>query len=210
MAITRGNKTTRADAIRKVQAGLTKHYANVNLTIAGTSYKPAALQTVLQDDVDANDASTNARAAWLESVTEARSADQAANTVLRGIKAQVTAQYGDAPNAASVFADFGWTPRKKVTRTADAKAAAVAQSKATREARGTKGPKAKLKIRGTVTTTVPSNGGSAAAPSPASTATTPDTGSSTSASSPSASPNVSPTTPAVPAAPANGASTSHT
>jgi hypothetical protein len=45
MAITRGNKTTRADAIRKVQAGLTKHYANVNLTIAGTSYKPAALQT---------------------------------------------------------------------------------------------------------------------------------------------------------------------
>jgi hypothetical protein len=84
------------------------------------------------------------------------------------------------------------------------------KSKATREARGTKGPKAKLKIKGTVTTTVPSNGGSAAAPSPASTATTPDTGSSTSARSPSASPNVSPTTPAVPAAPANGASTSHT
>jgi hypothetical protein len=207
MATTRGNKTTRADAIRKVLAGLTKYYGNVTLTFAGTSYKPAALQTLLQSDIDANDASTQARAAWLEAVANALSTDKAANTVLRGIKAQVTAQYGDAPNASTVFADFGWTPRKKVTKTADEKAAAVAQSKATRQARGTMGPKAKLKVKGTVTTTVPSTGGSAAAPSPASTATTPAAGSSTSASSTSASPNVSPTTPPVPA---NGASTSHT
>jgi len=200
MAITRTNKTTRADAIRKVLAGLTKYYPSVNLTLAGTSYKPAALQTLLQSDIDANDASTLARAAWLEAVTEARSTDQATDTVLRGIKAQVTAQYGDAPNASTVFADFGYSPRKQATQTVAEKATAAAQSKATREARGTLGPKAKLRIKGTVTTTAPANGGSATTavsttPAPAPTpAAAPAPSTSTSASSPSASPNVIATT----------------
>jgi len=50
------NKTTRANLIRQVKAGLSKHFATTPLVLAGTTYKPAALQKFLQADVDANDA----------------------------------------------------------------------------------------------------------------------------------------------------------
>ncbi|HEY8038591.1 MAG TPA: hypothetical protein VIF15_02305, partial [Polyangiaceae bacterium] len=53
---------------------------------------------------------------------------------------------------ADVLADFGMTPRKAATPlTVEQKAAAAAKRKATRAARGTKGPKAKLGIHGAVT-----------------------------------------------------------
>ena len=51
------------------------------------------------------------------------------------------------PNADQVLADSGYAPRKKPTETVQQKAAAVAQAKATRVARGTTGPKARAKIR---------------------------------------------------------------
>ncbi len=186
------SKTTRADAIRKVKAGLSKYYASTPLVLAGTSYKPAALQTFLQADVDANDASTAARANWLNTVKVAKSTDAETDPVLRAVKAQVEAQYGEAPNADSVFADFGWAPRKKPTKTVQQKTAAVAQTQATRKARGTMGPKAKAKIKGVVTPAVsaePSQAvdttpAPAAAPAPA-----PAVSNSASTSSSSASPS---------------------
>jgi hypothetical protein len=46
--------------------------------------------------------------------------------------------------------DFGFPPPRKTVRTPEEKARAVAQALATREARHTKGPKARLAIKGTV------------------------------------------------------------
>ena len=150
MPNTRTNKTTRADKIRKIKAGLTKYFGGTPLVLAGTSYAPAALQAFLQADIDANDASTQAKASWLNTVKTAKSADSAVAPVLRAIQAQVQSQYAEAPNAEAVLADFGYAPRKKAIKTVAQKTAAVAQAKATRAARGTKGPKAKAKIKGTV------------------------------------------------------------
>jgi hypothetical protein len=144
------NKTTRADRIRKIKAGLPKYYANTTLVLGGTSYQPAALQTFLQADIDANDASTQARASWLNTVKTAQSTDAATDPVLRAIQAQVQSQYGEAPNAETVLADFGYTPRKKATKTVETKAAAVAKTLATRTARHTMGSRQKAKVHGTV------------------------------------------------------------
>jgi hypothetical protein len=144
------NKTTRAELIRKVQAGLSKHFPKGTLVLAGTSYTPAALQKLLQGDIDASDASTQARAQWLDAVKVAHSTAASIDPVLRAISAQVQSQHGEAANAETVLADFGYTPRRKVIKTVAVKAAAAAKSLATREARHTMGPRQKAKVVGVV------------------------------------------------------------
>ncbi len=182
-----------------MSAGLTKYFGSTPLVLAGTTYKPAALQTFLQADVDANDASTAARANWINTVKVATSTDAETDPVLRAIKAQVMAQYSEAPNADQVLADFGYAPRKKPTKTVQQKAAAVAQAKATRVARGTTGPKARAKIKGVVTPATSADASQAVnttpAPAAAAPAPAPAVSNSTSNGSPSASPSAVTTTP---------------
>jgi hypothetical protein len=150
---TNRTKTSRADRIRKIKAGLTKYFGTNNLVLAGTSFTPAALQTFLQSDVDANDASTQARAAWLNAVATARDTMSKTDPVLRAIHAAVESQYADASNAETVFGDFGYTPRKKVVKTVATKSTAVAKSLATREARHTMGSRQKAKVKGALPAT---------------------------------------------------------
>jgi hypothetical protein len=86
---------------------------------------------------------------------------------------------------ADVLADFGIKPPKATTpMTAEQKAVAAAKRAATREARGTKGPKAKKAVHGNITAEL------VVKPAPATT------------------PEASPTTPATP--PAQGATTGGT
>jgi len=186
MPNTRTNKTTRADRIRKIKAGLQKYYANTPLVLAGTSYKPADLQAFLQSDVDANDASTQARATWLNSVKAAQSTDAATNPVLRAIHAQVQSQYGEAPNADTVLGDFGYAPRRKVTKTVEVKTAAVAKNKATRTARHTMGSKQKAKVHGTVPVTPAPDAQPVVSTSPAPVVTSSPTSESPAGASPTA------------------------
>lgn len=87
------NKTTRANLIRQVKAGLARHFATTPLVLTGTTYQPAALQKLLQGDVDANDASTAGRAAWIPA---AKAADDETDVVLRAIHAQVMARHGES------------------------------------------------------------------------------------------------------------------
>src|SRR5258708_1401027 len=61
----------------------------------------------------------------------------------------VKAAFGSAPDS---LADFGMQPRKvRAPATVEEAAAAVAKRAATRAARNTKGPKAKLTVKGDVT-----------------------------------------------------------
>lgn len=142
------SKTNRAEMIRKVMAGLAKYYGKGTLLLAGTSYTPAALQKLLQSDIDANDGSTQARAAWLEAVKEARATDATTDTVLEAIEATVKGQYAKASNADTVLADFGYPAPKKVVKTVAVKAAALAKTEATRAARHTMGKRQKAKVVG--------------------------------------------------------------
>jgi hypothetical protein len=178
------NKTPRANAIRQIKAGLAKYFGSTALVLAGTSYKPAALQAFLQADVGANDASTQARASWLSAVKIAKSTDSATDPVLEAIEGLVKSQFGKTN--VTVLTDFGYASAKPVTLTSAETVIKVAKAEATRAARGTMGPKAKAKIKGIV----PSS--SAKAPAPASPAPAPTgngNGNGASNGSPSASPN---------------------
>jgi hypothetical protein len=147
------NKTTRADRIRKIKAGLQKYYPSTALKVGGTDVQPAAMQSQLQGDIDANDASTQAKANWIVTVKAAKQADASVAPVLRTVRNRVFADFGDAPNAESVLADFGYAPRKKVVKSVKTKADAIAKSQATRTARHTMGPKAKQQVKGVVPAT---------------------------------------------------------
>ncbi len=63
------------------------------------------------------------------------------------LKPWVIGQFG--PNSQEAI-DFGFPPKKTATLSVEEKVQAVAQAKATREARGTMGKKARLKIKGVV------------------------------------------------------------
>jgi hypothetical protein len=160
------NRVTRLARINQVIAGIGKHFANVpEIVLGGTSYTPAALVAVLQKAVADILQASNSKAAWVADVQTQRNTIAEVGPVLRYMKTFVITQFGDTQDSAKKLEDFGYTPRKPRSKDVAVKAEAAAKGKATREARGTKGPKQKASIKGNVETK-PSTGG-AVTPAPA-------------------------------------------
>ncbi|HEY1697146.1 MAG TPA: hypothetical protein VGG39_33530 [Polyangiaceae bacterium] len=131
-------------------AGIPKLPASVtSITLNGSSFTPAQLSTALQVLV-ALQADVDAAQAALDAKKAALAAQLAAPRALVSAFVQfLRAAFGNQPD---VLALFGLAPKKAATPlTTEEKAAAVAKRASTRAARGTKGPKAKAKIKGTVT-----------------------------------------------------------
>jgi len=90
-----------------------------------------------------------ARAALKAEVDAEKSQLEALLGLMSAVLAFVRFNFGGDPEA---LADFGLQPHKARTpQTAEQQAIAVAKRQATRDARGTKGPKAKKEIHGNVT-----------------------------------------------------------
>jgi glyceraldehyde-3-phosphate dehydrogenase/erythrose-4-phosphate dehydrogenase len=145
------NKPSRNDQLRLIAAGALKHFPNGNLLLANHTFTTAAdLATFIQADIDACDAADRARAAWLTAVHEQTASHAAVAPVLRALKRQLLAQFGDTPAANATLADFGYTAPKVVQRTSTANAAAAAKARATRQARHTMGKNQKKDVKGKV------------------------------------------------------------
>ena len=130
----------------QIIAGIKKDLQSVaSFSLNGETYTPVTLTALIQSRLDAANAAAVARAKWLE----AAAAYQAVNTkgvaVVHDLKQLVMATFG---RTATQLADFGFTPRKVAVLTTEQKAARLAKAKATRAARGTQGPKAKLTTTG--------------------------------------------------------------
>jgi hypothetical protein len=144
---TRG-KGTVVGLATKLIAGTNKHLANTTqVMLAGGSFTPAQVTERLQElvnlrnDVDAAKATTRAKLA-------AEKANMPAlRTHMDALVTFVKAAFGNAPD---VLADFGLNPKARTPLTVEAKTAAAAKRKATRAARHTIGPKAKLSVQGDV------------------------------------------------------------
>ncbi len=115
--------------------------------VDGEQVKASDLAQVFQDALDTRAAAVTAKGGYVSAlaardVTEAKrlNADAA-------LQPYVLQRFGATSTEAH---DFGFTPRKVTDKTAVSKAKAVALSKATREARGTMGKKAKQGIKGTL------------------------------------------------------------
>ena len=155
------NDVTRQAADQHLIDGLTKHATLIGtLTIGGQKLSPADLVKVLQGRVDAMKSVAAARGPFRAAVEAKREQLTSTRDLVASAKQALQLMFG---KQIDVLSDFGLAPRKRATRKPEANVAAAAKAKATREARGTKGKKARLKIHGAVATTSPP---SPAAPPP--------------------------------------------
>jgi len=167
-SIVRG-RSSEADLAEQLAAGTQKHLSTLTQVIIGSgTFTATEVETqlkafaTLRNDVDA-----------AKAVVKAKLADEAAQgpalrAFFTAFIAFVMAAFGNSPD---VLADFGLKPKKvRAPLTSVQKAAAAAKSKATREARGTKGSKAKLDVSGNVTGVLVTPITTGAAPQPAQTA----------------------------------------
>ncbi len=150
------NKVSRQAQLQQILSGIGKRFSTVSsLTLGGVSYTPADLEKLIQGELGQMAASAQAKAAYTAEVELERETRAKLNPVLRQLKSYVLGIVGDSSSAADELAEFGYTPRKKRQPKVTVKAAAQEKSKATREARGTKGPRQKAEIKGQVPETKP-------------------------------------------------------
>lgn len=161
-------KNEAATRAGSLSAGTTKHYPNAKqqLTIGGVSYTVSQVNANLQQIGTLRAATTSAQASAKAKVATETAQLPPLLLFMSAYVAFVRATFGNQPD---VLADFGIPPKKARTpMTTEQKAASKAKAEATREARGTKGPKAKLAITGNVTgvTVTPVTAPAVPAPSP--------------------------------------------
>jgi hypothetical protein len=129
------NKNAALATDQKVVQGVGKHFAKVkSLTLAGTSYTPAALKALFQAEIEANNALDQSRAQLKELVASTLGTRTNASAARKALRMYILGNYGGG--AVQVLEDFGMSPPKpKGPRTAEAKAQSAAKAKVTRALR---------------------------------------------------------------------------
>jgi hypothetical protein len=159
------SKAAALASLRSIIAGTQKHTPNGSLTFGNATYAATTLVQTLQSPLDAMAAHDAAVAQAKDLLLALRDSTAKVGPVYRAYKRYLVATYGDAT---LTLADYGLKPLKaKGPLTVEQKAAAAAQAKATRAARGTKGKKQKAAIKGTVTKPATTVATPPAAPAPA-------------------------------------------
>lgn len=161
------NKTTTLARDSLVIAGITKDLKNASaMPIAGTTYTPVALITLIQSRINAINAAAAARAQWLDAVKAVNALNAQVDEAEAGLQSYVLNLFG---KSSPLLADFGFAPKPRATPDLATRTLAAAKAAATRKARGTMGKKEKAKITGTVGTTVATQTATTPAPSSPST-----------------------------------------
>jgi hypothetical protein len=188
--MTTKNRTNTQGKDQQLINGIQKDLEQMSsLALGGTTYTPTTLVAFIQSRIDAANQVATAKATWQHAGTAYTALNQQADVVVHDLKQLVIAAFG---GTSPKLADFGFAPRKVTVLTPEEKAEAAAKRAATRVARGTKGPKAKLAIKGTVPATEPATATQPAAPTaPGGTQPAQGTG--------GAAPSAEPTAPATPA-----------
>jgi hypothetical protein len=133
---------------------------NATLTFGSQTMTPADIVAVFQKRIQTGKAVVDAEATRSAAVKADRDERAQTTKVVNAFRRYVLATFTESPDT---LATFGLKARKVGKATVEVKAEAVTKSKATREARGTKGSRQKQAIHGTVTPPAPTGG---AAPAP--------------------------------------------
>jgi hypothetical protein len=137
----------RATALTNLLAlidGTEKHPADTPARLANVAYTNASLVQLLQSLADAMTARNAAVTKARDALSARRAVEALVGPVLSAYRRYLLAAYGDV----TTLADYGLVPPKERTPpTVEAQAQAVARRRATRKARGTKGPRARLAIK---------------------------------------------------------------
>jgi hypothetical protein len=138
--------TTRFEDMVK---GIRKRFKGA-ITIGGVAYTPATLAAVFLGAAEAIKAADRLNQQWLDALAARDRKVAQANLVYALVRQYIVATSGTQGKA--VFSDFGMeAPKPRGRRSAATKAAAAVKGKATRELRGTMGPKQKRGIKANLT-----------------------------------------------------------
>ncbi len=141
------NRPTVSARAATIAAGIKKRLmSRPPFTFAGVDYNPAALAALFEEHITAANRVATAKGAWLKAIQEEADLKARTANATRGLREQVRQIFHDDAEA---LADFGFTVRKVPALSPEAHVIAAAKRKATREARGTMGPKQRLGIKGT-------------------------------------------------------------
>jgi hypothetical protein len=142
------NKDKTINSHRQAIAGVQKHFASTpSLVLDGTPTTPNDVIATLQGAIDAIDAAAATEKAFHDKVTAQHAAIAKGNALLRALRMLVQNQLGSTQGA---LGDFGFSTRARQIPTEEAKAAAAAKRKATRELRHTMGSRQKAKVKSEV------------------------------------------------------------
>ncbi|MGH7437966.1 MAG: hypothetical protein ACRENE_19980 [Polyangiaceae bacterium] len=143
------SKAAALASLRSVIAGTQKHTPNGSLTFGNVTYAAPALVQTLQGLLDAMAAHDAAVTQARDLLLAQRDTNAKVGPVYRAYRRFLVVTYGDATQT---LADYGLQPLKaRAPQTVEQKAAAAAQLRATRAARGTTSKKQKAAIKGVVT-----------------------------------------------------------
>jgi hypothetical protein len=147
-------------------SGLQKQLPNGSFTLVSTAYTTATLVQALQGLITVLTAVIAAHAGVKVALASWDAEDAKTGPVVQALIRTLQSMYANAPDTLALF---GLKPRKApAPLTTAQKAVKAAKAEATRQARGTKGPKAKAQITGNVTgVTITPIIAPAAAPQPA-------------------------------------------
>ena len=142
------NKSSIIDRNRKAIAGIEQEYANVpSIVLDGVSRSPAGVVKILQDQIDAADATAKASVAFHQTVAVEKTARATGNAVFLALKTRVFSDFKNVPATLGVFGLVAPSRRKPGPETLTN---AAVKRKATRLARHTVGPKKRKEITGVV------------------------------------------------------------
>ena|SRR5579872_4902041 len=151
MASNNIGKNSKATRVGKIVAGTRKHFTNGSqqITLAGASTTIDGAVNELQSFIDNRSAVVAAQATAKTKLAAEMAAMPALDAFISAFIGFIKVTFG---SQADVLADFGIpAPKARAPQTAEQKAVAAAKRKATREKRGTLGPKAKKAVKGNVT-----------------------------------------------------------
>ncbi len=142
------NRVEQQGADQKVLQGVRTVLQGMPMVYLGREFLTIPdLEVRIQARIDAATKILAAKAAWQQAVTEYEAIDDKTSVIVRDLLNTVIGAFGaDSPK----LADFGFVAPRRAQWTPEMTTAAVAKRKATREARRTMGPKAKLAIKGVV------------------------------------------------------------
>jgi hypothetical protein len=146
MTIMAISKALKRDKKSQLMQGIKTHFGKQKtVTLKGKAIKLSSLLVQLQASIDAGVDTDSKRVDYLEAAETSRQADATVDPIV-----VVLTDYLQSTLSATDLADFGLKPKTRAVPDVATKAAAIKQSAATREARGTMSKKAKSKIFGVV------------------------------------------------------------
>jgi uncharacterized protein involved in exopolysaccharide biosynthesis len=155
------NSTTEQNADQQLITGMQSRLpATFSTTLSGQTFTLVQIVALLQARIDARNKVTSARGAYKLALAQLAALLASDKDPMVALKRLLLAMFAGQADA---LADLGVAEPKTTTRSVAEKQASVEKAKATRTARHTMGPKAKLAITGDSTPEVPAAASAATA-----------------------------------------------